>query len=88
MERAGIDGREVEPEGAAGYKRKALSFHCLRHTCNSAMANAGVSQELRMALVGQTQAKTNEIYTHRELGTLRAAIELLPGLPEVTGPKE
>lgn len=88
MERAGIYGRVVEPEGAAGYTRKALSFHCLRHTCISAMANAGVSQELRMALVGQTQAKTNEIYTHRELGTLRAAIELLPGLPEVAGPKE
>jgi integrase len=83
MAKAGITGATEEAEGKAGRARNALSFHCLRHTCNSAMANAGVPQEVRMALVGQTQAKTNEIYTHRELGPLRAAIELLPGLPEV-----
>jgi integrase len=89
MKKAGIDGRELAPEGEAGYTRKALSFHCLRHTCNSMMANAGVPVDLRMALVGQTRPATNEVYTHREIGTLRGAVELMPGLHgEPKSPKE
>lgn len=87
VEKAGIDGGEEEPEGEAGYTRRALSFHSLRHSFNSALANAGVSTELRQALAGHSSAAMNENYTHRELSLLRSAVDLLPGLPETEIPK-
>jgi len=61
-----------------GRRNRNLSFHSLRHSFNSAMANAGVSQEVRMKLTGHTQADTNAIYTHHELAPLRAAIASIP----------
>jgi len=50
----------------------------LRHSFNSAMANAGVSQEIRQQLTGHASSETNKIYTHHEIATLRAAVEKLP----------
>jgi hypothetical protein len=45
--KAGIDdGKIGERSGAAGRSVSALSFHSLRHSFNSALENAGVSQEL------------------------------------------
>jgi integrase len=87
VEKAGIDGGEEAPEGKAGYTRRALSFHSLRHSFNSALANAGVSTEIRQALAGHSSAAMNENYTHREVSLLRAAVDLLPGLPKAEGPK-
>jgi hypothetical protein len=43
------------------------------------MANAGVSQEVRMRLTGHADADTNKGYTHHELEPLRAAINSIPG---------
>lgn len=90
MEKAGIAGEESKAEGAAGRNRRALSFHSLRHSFVSRLANAGVSVELRQELAGHASAEMNLSYTHRELAPLRAAIELLPSLPplaEGQGPK-
>ena len=73
----------------AGYKRRgkgkgrafsSLTFHSLRHSFNSAMANAGVSQELRQKLAGHSSAGMNKVYTHHEMEPLRAAIGLIPSL--------
>ena len=62
---AGIDeGNIRERNGAAGRSVSALSFHSLRHSFNSALANAGVSQELRQKLTGHASADMNTIYTH------------------------
>jgi integrase len=52
----------------------------LRHSFNSALANLGVSQEIRQKLTGHTSAEMNAIYTHHELAPLRAAVEMLPAL--------
>jgi integrase len=60
--------------------RGSLTFHSLRHTFNSAMANAGVSQEVRQRLTGHDSAEMNKLYTHHELAPLRAAIDLIPGV--------
>lgn len=87
MEKAGIDGGEAAPEGAAGYTRRALSFHCLRHAFVSALANAGVAMDLRQALAGHSSAAMSEVYTHRDLAPLRAAVNTLPGLPKAEQPK-
>jgi integrase len=77
MERAGIEGK-VSNEGLRA--RASLTFHSLRHSFNSAMANAGVSQEIRQTLTGHASAEMNRAYTHHELEPLRAAISLIPGL--------
>jgi integrase len=80
MEKAGIVGRTLRApaENSAGRTQSSLSFHSLRHSFNSAMANAGVSQEVRQKLTGHTSAKMNTKYTHHELEPLRAAIITIP----------
>lgn len=88
VEKAGIDGGEEAPEGEAGYTRRALSYHSLRHSFNSALANAGVASDLRQALAGHSSAAMNENYTHREVSLLRAAVNLLPGLPKAGSPRK
>jgi integrase len=60
--------------------RTSLSFHSLRHSFNSAMANAGVSQEIRQKLTGHASSEMNKHYTHHELEPLRAAIAVIPAI--------
>jgi len=84
MVKAGIDdGKIRERNGVAGRSVSALSFHSLRHSFNSALANAGVSQELRQKLTGHASADMNTVYTHHDLETIRTAVRTLPRLPKV-----
>jgi integrase len=76
MKKAGIEGKRTQASG--GRTLSSLSFHSLRHSFNSAMANAGISQEVRQKLTGHTSAETNKVYTHHELEPLRAAIAVIP----------
>ncbi|RBP41427.1 site-specific recombinase XerD [Roseimicrobium gellanilyticum] len=78
LKKAGIQGKSYEAAGKSGRTRNTLTFHSLRHSFNSALANAGVAQEIRMKLTGHLDAKVNSIYTHTELETLRLAIGKLP----------
>jgi integrase len=83
MQRAGIDGGIIrERRGAAGRSVSALSFHSLRHSFNSALANAGVSQELRQKLTGHASEAMNTLYTHHELETIRSAVASISRLPK------
>jgi integrase len=75
MKKAGIEGKRIEASG--GRTLSSLSFHSLRHSFNSAMANAGVAQEIRQKLTGHSSAEMNKRYTHHELEPLRAAIGLI-----------
>jgi integrase len=77
LESAGIDPRYVEAKGKRFAK---LSFHSLRHSFNSALANAGVSQEVRMKLTGHKTVAVNNSYTHHEMTTLSNAVSKLPRL--------
>ncbi len=77
----------AEATGAAAAKtgpkqRKVprLSFHSLRHTMVSALANAGVAPDLRQALAGHSSERMSERYTHRGLKLLQAAVDKLPML--------
>ena len=63
-----------------GRANPSLSFHSFRHSFNSAMANAGVSQEIRQKLTGHASAEMNTIYTHHELEPLRDAIARIPAI--------
>ena len=80
MARAKIAGKVLhERKGTKSRTVNSLSFHSLRHSFNSAMANAGISQEVRMKLTGHADTATNAGYTHHELEPLRKAIESIPG---------
>jgi integrase len=87
MGKAGIKGRVLRQrqEDGAGRTQSSLSFHSLRHSFNSALANAGVSQEMRQKLTGHASAKINSKYTHLEIEGLRAAVGSIPAL--VSGTK-
>ena len=80
LERARIEQRVIRKrnEHGAGRSVNALSFHSLRHSFSSLLANAGVSEELRMALTGHTTREMQQRYTHRELAILRDAVLVLP----------
>jgi integrase len=78
MEKAGIEGKRIKPGGVR--TRSSLTFHSLRHSFNSAMANAGVAQEVRQKLTGHASAEMNAQYTHHELGPLRTAVAAIPSL--------
>jgi integrase len=76
--KAGLDLQTVQ--GAGGRNQNKRTFHALRHSFTSALANAGIVPELRMRLTGHTSADTHRGYTHHEIETLRNAVEKLPGL--------
>jgi integrase len=80
IQKAGIEVTITEKTGKKGRNRSSLSFHSLRHSFNSAMANAGVSQELRQRLTGHASKAVNDRYTHTELETLRKAVGTVPSL--------
>ncbi|MFZ0321074.1 MAG: tyrosine-type recombinase/integrase [Candidatus Sulfotelmatobacter sp.] len=54
-----------------------IRFHYLRHTFNTRLMEAGVIQDVRMALMGHSAGGTNAIYTHVELPVKRNAIRKL-----------
>jgi integrase len=78
MKKAGIEGKRMRASG--GRRLSSLTYHSVRHSFNSALANAGVPQEIRQKLTGHASAEMNRIYTHHELAPLRAAVETLPAL--------
>ena len=83
MEGAGIKSGIIrERQGTAGRSVSALSFHSLRHSFTSGLANAGVTPEIRQKLTGHADLKSHAIYTHHELETIRSAIETLGRLPQ------
>jgi len=77
MERGKIKGRLLRDATGEGRSQSSLSFHSLRHSFNSALANAGVSQEIRQKLTGHASAEMNAIYTHYKVAPLRAAIGVI-----------
>ncbi len=85
MARAGIasDVIHEKTKGGEGRTVRALTFHSLRHSFNSAMANAGIAQEIRMKLTGHSSADMNKAYTHLELEPLRKAVDTLPSIASI-----
>ena len=77
MKKAGVHG-DIVRHTKNGRRNTTKSFHSLRHTFNSALANAGVSKEMRQVFTGHASERMNELYTHREIELLRNAIAALP----------
>lgn len=62
--------------GVVAQAGERISFHCLRHTFVTRLAEAGVAQDVRMRLAGHTNAATSNLYTH-DLAASRDAIARL-----------
>jgi integrase len=81
MEHAGVHGVAARVrEGKSSRAVNTLTFHSLRHAYASMMANAGVSEEIRMKLAGHASKDVHAGYTHHELETLRAAVAHIPNI--------
>jgi hypothetical protein len=72
--RARVQSEVLSQAKGKGRTVRSLTFHSLRHSFNSAMANAGVAQEIRQKLTGHSSAEMNKHYTHHELESLRAGV--------------
>jgi integrase len=81
MEAGEIDRRNVR-QGTKGGQRAqhARSFHALRHSLTSTLANADVSEEIRRRITGHESAAVHSGYTHHERETLARAVEKMPSV--------
>jgi integrase len=85
MEKGGVEaGLARARPGAKGRSFSLRSFHSLRHSFVSALANSGVSVEVRRKLTGHASDEMNRVYSHYELETIRQAVTAIPRLPEKT----
>lgn len=74
--KAGLDPMTVKGKGIRNFSKR--SFHSLRHSFNSALANAGVPEEVRMKLTGHATPVMNAQYTHLQTKTLKDAVTKMP----------
>jgi integrase len=79
MQRAGIEGK-ITRVVENGRSLSSLSFHSLRHSFTSALANAGIAEEVRMKLTGHSTRDVHAGYSHHEMELLRSAIAALPAI--------
>ena len=72
---------KVPAEVQRDQRREVRSFHSLRHSFNTFLAQAEVSQDMRMKITGHSTAAINEIYTHRKEEELHDVVK--DALPSV-----
>lgn len=77
LHKAGIDTMPTKRTGSRMFQAK--TYHSLRHTFVSLMANSGVSQELRKELAGHS-SDVHRNYTHHSPRALKGAVDALPTL--------
>lgn len=77
---AKIEQETIAAAGKAGHEFNRYTFHSLRHSYVSELANAGIAPDVRQLLSGHADEKSHAVYTHTKLETLRKAIETLPRL--------
>lgn len=66
----------VQSKGKRNFTK--WTFHSLRHSFNSNLANAGVTGEIRMKLTGHPSKAVHTQYTHFEVDALKSAMSSLP----------
>jgi integrase len=76
MVKAKVDPMKVQGKGIRMFNKR--TFHSLRHSFNSELANSGISEEVRMKLTGHRSKPMNKRYTHLEVATLKSAVNALP----------
>ena len=73
--RAGVDLGIVQGKGIRKFTKR--SFHSLRHSFATALANAGVPEEIRMKLTGHSSKEIHAKYSHFDMKALEDAIDSL-----------
>lgn len=66
--------------GRAGHAFNKYTFHSLRHSFVSELANAGIAPDVRQLLAGHSEERSHAVYTHTQFATLRAAVVKFPSL--------
>jgi integrase len=80
MAEAGIKQETIAAAGSAGHEFNKFTFHSLRHSFISEMANAGIAPDVRQLLAGHSDDRSHAVYTHTQIDTLRAAVKKLPAI--------
>jgi integrase len=80
MAEAGIKQETIAAAGSAGHEFNKFTFHSLRHSFISEMANAGIAPDVRQMLAGHSDDRSHAVYTHTQIDTLRAAVKKLPAI--------
>ncbi len=75
MREAKIDAEPGDKKSGKGRQFNALSFHSMRHTFISNLANAGVSLDVRKKVVEQSSDEIHQRYTHLDVSVQKQAIE-------------
>lgn len=81
VDQAGIQNTLMRPESKSlkrSHRVRGLTYHSLRHTAVSALANEGVPEEIRMKISGHSDRVVHAGYTHHEERILREAVLKLP----------
>lgn len=83
MDAAGVDRLVTrKTEDGAARESAQKSFHSLRHTFTSWLAEAGVSEEVRMTMTGHTESTTHQKYTHHETERRREGVDRISSLKQ------
>lgn len=78
MTKANVSRGESTTTGSrTSYER---SFHSLRHTLTSWLANSNISPEVRMQIIGHKSQDVHSLYTHLGDETLKNAMAEVPSL--------
>ena len=80
MAEADIKQETIAAGGDAGHEFNKFTFHSLRHSFISEMANAGIAPDVRKLLSGHSDDRSHAVYTHTQIDTLRAAVTKLPDI--------
>ncbi|MCW1887726.1 tyrosine-type recombinase/integrase [Luteolibacter flavescens] len=80
MKSAGVPDKITLPGGISAVR----SFHSLRHTFNTWLAEADIHADVRKALTGHSSERDHARYTHHD-EALRKAITVLPDLTGTDG---
>jgi len=80
MDAAKIGRNTVRAAENGRRAQHARSFHSLRHSLTSTLANLDVSEEIRRRIVGHESAEVHAGYTHHERETLARAVDKMPSV--------
>jgi integrase len=80
MCKAGIGREEGDVKQGKGRRFNALSFHSLRHTMISRLANSGASEAVRMEMAGHSTDEAHRRYVHLDTKAQEEVVAKAPRL--------
>lgn len=71
----------VKGKGTRNFSKR--TFHSLRHTFSSLLAERHVQEDLRMQMSGHSSRDMHQRYTHYNIEALQKAIDSIPSMGSV-----